>query len=105
VRATRPDRFTRAMSRISYGNSAHYRIDSGDSSYLGGRPLPYPPDELWCVLLVPASGAPSPQQAVFVARHLDEYTGDWVVHQAGGDFGSSQQAQTLAVVGCDLALR
>ena len=64
------------------------------ASYGSQRPMPYPPEEIWCVRLQPeAGGAP---EAVLLARHEDLYNGSWAVHELPPETG----AQTLAQVGC-----
>ena len=74
-RAAHPQAFVSALSRASYGGS-YYFAD-------GGRPVPFPPTEAWCVTLAGAGepGAASTAHTVFVAQHEDIYVGTWLVHE------------------------
>ena len=62
------------------------------SAYLPGRPLPYPPTDLWCVQLT--SPDPAAPKAVLVALHQDMYNAEWVVHEV------TNPETVLATVGC-----
>jgi hypothetical protein len=79
-RAAKPWKFTREPGFIVYGDTPYYVTDNTYSLDLlensGRMPLPYPPKELWCVLLrlEPVYTYGSPRlQMVFVARHQDLY--------------------------------
>lgn len=67
--AAHPQALVSALSRASYGGS-YYFAD-------GGRPVPYPPTEVWCVTLAGAGE----QRTLFVAQHEDMYVGTWLVHE------------------------
>ncbi len=43
------------------------------------RPLPYPPEDLWCIKL--KSADPTIPKIVLIAFHKDIYTASWVVHE------------------------
>lgn len=71
ARAARPTAFTAQQSTARFGD-AYYFDPSG-----AGRPLPYPPTDLWCVTFRPGGEAAT----VLVALHEDLYTGSWFVHE------------------------
>lgn len=105
VRATRPQVLVASARGSSYGASAYYRtLDtiaptsepfSGDID--SHRPIPDPPQEVWCVLL---EGRPNSElrvrDVVFVALHEDLYNAGWLVHESGQDARDS----LLTEIGC-----
>jgi hypothetical protein len=124
IQASRPWNFTPQMSAATWGDSAYYRTTHGywvtpvstsfllwgsptrsvdNLTYAGGgpRPLPFPPIELWCVLLR-QEGQASPV-IVLLALHEDLYNADWILHEPSGD--AQAVAAHLAQVGCELDLR
>jgi hypothetical protein len=56
------------------------------------RPLPYPPEDVWCVRL--KSADPTVPRVLLIAFHKDIYTASWVVHEP------NDVAAVLAAVGC-----
>jgi len=81
----------------------------------GRKPLPYPPDDLRCVLLQASgshnkpfdsanAGTGSQYAVVFVGLHNDLYNGAWVVHESAYHFPSPELNATLEEVGCMLEL-
>jgi hypothetical protein len=108
-RASKPWKFIRSPGFIVYGDTPYYVTDNTYNLDLlessGRMPLPYPPEELWCVLLRLESVYPygSPRlQMVFVARHQDLYNAAWVVHAAIQPADSPELLHTIAVVGCQI---
>jgi hypothetical protein len=106
VRASRPWNLTREMSAATFGSSARYTTSRGASSRPAtpgpdllqgdtGRPLPYPPEELWCAQL--ANAGESRPWVVFVAYHQDLYNGAWIVHEPV----AALLDQSQAALGCD----
>ena len=68
-------------------------------------PLPYPPKELWCVLLSHDDAAGKTSSAiVFVGLHMDMYNADWMVHKGPRDLSTPGVIESLRLVGCDLNL-
>ena len=67
--AAQPRALAAALIGASYGGS-YYFAD-------GGRPLPFPPAEVWCVTLAGAGDS----RTLFVAQHEDMYVGTWLVHE------------------------
>ncbi len=68
----------------------------------GGRPLPFPPVALWCVLLEsPEGGA---QRVIFVGRHEDMFMADWVVHEGEQAPYSAEFLDFVQQLACDLKL-
>jgi hypothetical protein len=108
-RARKPWKFMRDSGFLVYGDTPYYVTDNTyNLGRVGGfnrMPLPYPPEELWCVLLrlEPIYAPVSPRlQMVFVARHQDLYNAGWVIHAAIQPADSAELAQTIARVGCDI---
>jgi hypothetical protein len=109
VRSERPWKFTGDTGYIVYGDTPYYITDntyqSGRDSRFSRMPLPYPPEELWCVLLkMEPRYAPDffKYQLVFVARHQDLYNADWVIHEANRPPSSPEIKQTLSRIGCNI---
>jgi hypothetical protein len=110
-RARRPWDFGAQMSRAVYGDSGHYQTDYGyKQKNVGVKPLPFPPLEVWCVLLeVEHPGSLGATQAgaysvVFPALHQDLHSADWVLHEGAGDVLSQEFKESLSKIGCDLEL-
>lgn len=121
VHAARPWNLTPQMSRATFGSSVVYQTTTNYdvpgrfglratatpwprefSSRRGGlRPLPFPPVDVWCVLLRQAGDA-SPG-VVFVAEHHDIYNADWILHEPNAESRPELNA-ILSSVGCDLVL-
>lgn len=121
VRSSLPWNFTAALSSATFGDSVYYRtthsyqaqtginlpgfptVTPGASSWLSGggsRPVPFPPTDVWCILLKDADN--SSPQVVYVAIHQDLYNADWLVHESAGD--SKETTDALSKIGCDLNL-
>lgn len=100
--AASPANFTPAMSAESYSNSllfaASYTLDGQITT--GLEPMPYPPQEVVCVLLQ----QDGQQQLVYVARHTSLYNADWVVHISSDPWGSPALQSNLQTLGCSLDL-
>jgi len=99
VRAAHAERFQQAMSKATYGDSVVYHhtyglkqmAETGRPGLVptyGGRPVPFPPTELWCVLLSDGS-------VVVVGQHLDMHNADWILHEV--------KDTNMRPVGCDMA--
>jgi hypothetical protein len=116
VKATRPGCLTQGVSFAVYGDSVYYQTDenyekttetTGDveaTAYWatdGRRPLPYPPEEVWCVLLERNVEAPG-YGVGFVSLHQDIHNADWVVHEVGPDPFAPESIQVASDLGCDL---
>ncbi len=111
--AYRPGRFTAGMSGASYGDSPYYRTSNhyrgptaeeqpGATSIHfiseSGRPLPYPPVRLWCVLLDP--GDLAARRLVFVALHQDLYNAGWIVYEGPAGAPNAELNAVLDTLGC-----
>ena len=96
AQARLPHNFRREMSKTSYSNTPYYVTDQrANPDYPGQKPLPYPPNDLWCVQLKSAdSTAP---QVVLLALHQDIYNADWVMHEV------TDPATVLPAVGCEFS--
>ncbi len=115
--AARPWFFNAEDSAASYGDSVYYQTTvrygrvatplrfpatpeatPGYASYYAGQhPLPYPPDDLWCVRLDLGEQGSS---IITVAMHQDLYGGDWVVHELPGTWSGADRAAALAQWDC-----
>jgi len=93
VQASLPQNFRAEMSKASYGNTPYYvTAHRANPDYPGQKPLPYPPNDLWCVQL--KSTDPAAPQVVVIALHQDIYNADWVMHEV------TDPETVLATVGC-----
>jgi hypothetical protein len=120
VHAVVPSRFDATFGSTSIGASFYFRTTRGYRSAaipnplilttsslpsgatdgsLGARALPFPPADLWCVLLDEVGGK---GRAVFLALHEDMYNADWIVHETPGAPGDTELTARLATVGCNL---
>jgi hypothetical protein len=104
------------MRTVTYGKGTFYRSDAryvrrtptpglfGLSTRMSLRPLPYPPTEVWCVLLRLGNGESGSSnvasRVVFVVLHQDLYNAAWVVHEAEMLSLSSDLEADLAELGC-----
>ena len=102
VQAARPQDFTPGMSSGSFGfGSSYFQTTYNPASPgTGGRALPFPPEDLWCLLLAEDGG--SAPQLVFVGLHGDMYRAEWVVHEPAHGSAGQAVAADLSSVGCDL---
>lgn len=91
-----------------FGSTVYYQTDfaPGDSTPAGVMPLPYPPKEVWCILLKERdkpTGVPS-YAIVLAALHMDMYNADWMLHMGPRDLSTPGLMESLRESGCDLAL-
>lgn len=106
-RAKKPWNFHQGMSHAVFGDGVHFQADRGRT---GGLPLPFPPRELWCVVLergdnsADSSGRGESYAVVFVGLHMSMYEADWMVHEGDGDVSSAEFRRALSMIGCDLGL-
>jgi hypothetical protein len=115
TKARMPQNFRPDMSEKSFGNATYYqtghRYDQQSDasiwpftvtattvptltqmSYGGGKPLPYPPNDLWCAQL--SSSDPGVPQVVLAGLHQDIYNAEWIVHEV------TDSQTVLASIGC-----
>ena len=98
LQARLPQNFQAAMSKLSYGDTPYYQTTQRtNTDYPGQMPLPYPPNEVWCVKL--SSADPAAPTAILVALHQDIYNADWVVHEM------TDPATVLPAVGCKFSVQ
>ncbi len=98
VQASLPQNFRAEMSKASYGNTPYYATTHrANPNYPGQMPLPYPPNDLWCVQL--KSADPAAPQVVVIALHQDIYNADWVMHEV------TDPEAVLAAVGCKFSVQ
>ena len=65
----------------------------------GTVPIPFPPVELWCVVLNEAAKPPS---VAFVALHRDLYYAEWLVHEPSSYADIGELNRRLSSVDCNL---
>ena len=104
-RASSPWNFAPSMSSTVFGDSAHYRTEyryNGERSrFWTYKRLPYPPIEVWCVLLrrelstADDLSTESPHSVVFVAEHQDMFCADLLVHESASDLSDPLLPETL----------
>jgi len=66
------------------------------------RPIPYPPTEVWCVLLKLASE--DAYSVVFANLHMDMYNAQWIIHEGEKAPFTQGFLEHVASLGCDLDL-
>jgi len=115
VKAANPGRLTQDVSFAVYGDSVYYQTDedyeeaTGDAEVTeywaidGRRPLPYPPEEVYCALLSRKAQVPQ-NGVVFISLHQDIHSADWVVHEVDPDPFALTGIQVASDLGCDLEL-
>ena len=109
-RARKPWEFSQDMSSSVFGDGLYFRPDyTFDGEYVGGngrRPLPFPPEEVWCILLEQApeerGAGEATYSVVFVALHQDLYTASWILHEWANDLPPAALAGSLEMIECDL---
>jgi hypothetical protein len=120
VPSSLPWNFTAAMSHATFGDSVFFQTTHGYQAQTGinlpgfptvtpgasnwqsgggGRPVPFPPVDVWCILLRDEDQS---SEVVYVAEHQDLYNADWLVHEAAGS--SKETNAALSKIGCDLKL-
>lgn len=72
------------------------------SSFRMGRPIPYPPTEVRCVLLKLVSE--HTYVVVFASLHQDMYHAQWIIHEGEKAPFSQMFLDRVASFGCDLDL-
>jgi hypothetical protein len=107
-RAKRPEHFERDAGYTVFGDSGCYETDRGlNGNDAGGpMPLPYPPEQLWCILLQhkDAKANRTSYAIVFAAMHMDMHNADWMIHDGPRDLSILGLAESLAQLGCSLGL-
>ena len=115
AQARLPQNFRPEMNKASFGNSIYYRTYQRYNAHpdvsvwpltltattvptltrwYGGpsKPMPYPPNDLWCAQL--SSPDPAAPKVVVVGLHQDMYNAEWIVHEV------TDPETVLAAVGC-----
>lgn len=87
------------LSTPSYNDPSTATTSSG---FRMGRPIPYPPTEVRCVLLKLAST--DTYFVVFANLHQDMYNAQWIVHEGEKTPFSQTFLDRIASFGCDLDL-
>ena len=113
AKAAKPGSLTQDVSYAVYGDSTYYQTDENYKEASGQaeaptiwtreefRPLPYPPEEVWCILLERSAQTPG-YGVAFVSLHQDIHNAGWVVHEAAPDPFVPESLQVASDLGCDL---
>jgi hypothetical protein len=109
VKARAPYNFTKELNLFTYGEAPYYMVNETSSSYNGSRPIPYPPKEVWCVLLQQQTSGNDTFSLIFANLHEDMYMAEWIVHQCECSESeppplSQAFLDDIASLGCDLDL-
>jgi hypothetical protein len=98
--AASPANFTPTMSAESYSESVIFETThTQDTEYtIGLQPMPYPPQQVMCVLL----NIDNQPQLVYIALHNSLYNADWIVHISPETWGSLTLKIQLDSIGCSL---
>lgn len=102
AQANIPTAFPAELETTTFGDGTYFALDYHLQPDLAGgseRPLPYPPEDLWCALLTTARDH---QRVVFIARHADLYKAVWAVHLV--PMSETLEAEVVEQVGCALDL-
>jgi hypothetical protein len=102
--ATRPWDYQPDLPEIVFGSHYYYRTDEPmPAQDSGNMPLPYPPHDLWCLLVAvhPAASASVQYQVLFAAEHHDLYNATWVIHAPLSPATDPGLRQKLERIGCD----
>ncbi|HZY45026.1 MAG TPA: hypothetical protein VFF70_09785 [Anaerolineae bacterium] len=104
IPASLPGNFTSRMSKATFGNGNYFKSDFHSTHipvmWLGQKPLPYPPTDVWCARLLPSGNSyNSYPDIVFIAQHEDDYHAEWIVHDPATET-RQQLTADLAALGC-----
>ena len=79
-----------------------YFNHNSETTSSGLTALPYPPEEVWCVL----ADLGERDQVLFVARHhVEPYQTDWVIHEGPQAPFSQAFLDSLNEFGCELGIK
>lgn len=115
-RAATPSQFTAALDYIAFGDSLYYQTDedygpqpAADAqatalwSVATKRPLPFPPEELWCARIEAQGDSQAAGDGiVFVALHQDIHQAEWAVHESLAGPFSADSLALATTLGCDI---
>jgi hypothetical protein len=94
TRASSPQRFQPEMGVAQRLDDWRWEVE-----------VPYPPDELLCVLLAREEGHVEAQQVVYVGHHTDTlWRVGWLVHQGPASPFPPDLTVDLAALGCELGV-
>jgi hypothetical protein len=124
VEAGSPWNVNTEMSSLSFGESMHYQTDLGygDDSSDPDTPstvleaprnghlmaLPFPPEEVWCVLLgrednlEPHQLTDEAVELILVALHQDLYNADYIIHEIAGGSDAKRFSEVVRAIDCEM---
>ena len=106
--ASKPSHLSQDLGYETFGASVIYQTDIGAPGYEegGARPLPYPPEQAWCVLLErDGTYGPHPEDrydVVFVALHMDIHNAGLMVHKGPQNLSMGEVEAFSSTFGCTL---
>ncbi len=103
TQAYNPSDFVTELYAESFGDGSYFMVSHDiNANLLRGdnvRPLPFPPEELWCAIVSEKLNSP---KVVLVAKHEDLYKAAWVAHEIPGNPADEAVTELLMRVGCEL---
>ena len=92
VRAKEPYNFVEKLELLTFGEGTHFAVQrqpgagygeiitqttTANDARLSKRPIPYPPQSLWCVYLEYDNKR---DVVIFIGYHIDMYSAEWIAH-------------------------
>ena len=103
TQAHNPSGFVTELYAESFGDGSYFMVSHDMNANLhpgdNVRPLPFPPEELWCAIVAEQPNRP---KVVLVAHHEDLYKAAWVAHEVPGNPTDEAVTELLMRVGCEL---
>ena len=103
IQARKPWEIKTEMSAGTFSDCIYYQTNYcyRPDEILSSPPLPIPADEVWCALLNSSSSGEDSGWVVYIAKHQDLYTADWIVYESSRGITDPQLRVDLTDIGCD----
>jgi hypothetical protein len=98
IQADNPENFAQGIGLRTLAQGPYYVVDEPFGGQNGSKPLPYPPEDVWCVLLKHPEGYP--HRLIFAVYHVDLYSAEWVIHEDELAPFNEQTQERVAQLGC-----
>jgi len=89
-----------ALVRISAGG-----VELNGKESQSAVPLPFPPEDLWCALVKTSARDGEISWVVYIAKHQDLYSANWIVHESSRSITDPQLIEDLKNIGCKNLLK
>jgi hypothetical protein len=114
VRAKQPTYLDAPLGYMTFGEGTHFAVDwqpgvdgsdivtkvsAVSQERLSKRPLPYPPQKVWCIYL---DHADKEDMIILVGYHRDMYSAEWIAHVGEQAPFSTDFHNVLSRLECDL---